>query len=163
MKIIFSLIFLSLSLLSETINEQIHSLETATPQERVALMNHIKEQLISMNEEKRMKALSKLRVKLQAKNKESQLETPQTYCKDNKNHQKGLHLKMHEGMMQSSHEDNFRQMNERHQYLRQNNNNRERMEEENRNEDRREEQNRNERRVEYEGNNQEQNNHGREP
>jgi len=161
MRIVFLLIFSSLLLLSETINEQIHALETATPQERVELMNHIKEQLISMNEENRMQTLSKLRAKLQDKHEESHLETSQTYCKDNKNHQKGLHLKMHEGMMQS-HEDNFRQMNERHQYLRQNNNNRERMEEQNRNEERREEQNRDEREVEYEGNNQEHNN-GREP
>jgi len=153
MRIVFLLIFSSLLLLSETINEQIHALETATPQERVELMNHIKEQLISMNEENRMKTLSKLRAKLQDKHEESHVEISQTYCKDNKNHQKGLHLKMHQGMMQS-HEDNVRQMNEQHQHLRQNNNNRERMEEENRN---------GERRVEHEGNNQEQSNNGREP
>ncbi len=65
MRIFCSLIFLSLFLYSENINEQIHALQNATPQERVKLMNSIKEQLISMNEEKRIQTLETLRDKLQ--------------------------------------------------------------------------------------------------
>lgn len=65
MRMFCSLIFLSLFLYSENINEQIHALQNATPQERVELMNSIKEQLISMNEEKRIETLETLRNKLQ--------------------------------------------------------------------------------------------------
>ena len=64
MRVIFSLIFLSLFLCSQTINEQIHALEDSTPKERVDLMNSIKEQLVSMNEEKRMQIIETLREKL---------------------------------------------------------------------------------------------------
>jgi len=93
MRVIFSLIFLSLLLLSETINEQIHALETATPQERVELMNHIKEQLISMNEEKRMQTLGALRAKLQAKQNENHIEAHEMgaehHSGESKNHEEG--------------------------------------------------------------------------
>ena len=64
MRVLFSLIFLSLFLYSQTINEQIHALQEATPKERVALMNSIKEQLVTMNEEKRMQTIEALREKL---------------------------------------------------------------------------------------------------
>ncbi|HHS93114.1 MAG TPA: hypothetical protein ENK82_07190 [Campylobacterales bacterium] len=97
MKIIFSLIFLSLFLLSETINEQIHALEDATPEKRVELMNHIKEQLISMNEAERMKTLGALKAKLHPKEEE----TPSS------NHEMGRHndSKTHENdSMHSKHE-----------------------------------------------------------
>ena len=65
MRIFFSLTLLSLFLYSETINEQIHALEDATPKERVRLMNSIKEQLVSMNEEKRMQTIETLREKIE--------------------------------------------------------------------------------------------------
>ena len=67
MKLIFSLIVTTVLLFSITINEQIHALENASPQKRVELMNHIKEQLISMNNEKRMKTIGVLQKKLQSK------------------------------------------------------------------------------------------------
>jgi hypothetical protein len=66
---LFLWMFLPLLLSAETINEQIHALQNATPQERVELMNSIKEQLISMNENKRMATLASLREKLQQKDK----------------------------------------------------------------------------------------------
>ena len=119
MRVIFSLIFLSLFLLSETINEQIHALEIATPQERVALMNHIKKQLISMNEEKRMQTLGALRAKLQAKNEENHSEAhemnSESHSKDNKKHQKNLQYKIKMRMMEHQ-EKNFHHINEQHQY-----------------------------------------------
>lgn len=65
MKMIFSLIVTTVLLFSLTINEQIHALENASPQKRVELMNHIKEQLISMNQEDRMKAIGTLQEKIQ--------------------------------------------------------------------------------------------------
>ena len=65
MRIFFSLTLLSLFLYSETINEQIHALEDATPKERVSLMNSIKEQLVSMNEDKRMQTIETLREKIE--------------------------------------------------------------------------------------------------
>jgi len=71
MRIFFSLTLLSLFLYSETINEQIHALEDATPKERVKLMNNIKKQLVSMNAEKRTLTLKTLRKKLQHKSKSS--------------------------------------------------------------------------------------------
>jgi len=71
MRIIISLIFSSLFSCSQTINEQIHLLEDATPKERVALMNSIKEQLVSMNEETRIDTINTLRKKLQHNNKTS--------------------------------------------------------------------------------------------
>lgn len=66
MKIIFSWIVISILLFADTINEQIHALENASPTQRVALMNQIKSQLVSMNEKKRKNTLSKLRKKLHA-------------------------------------------------------------------------------------------------
>ncbi len=65
MQVIVSLIFLSLLLWSQTINEQIHALEKATPQERVELMNSIKKQLVSMNAQKRMETIEALRAKIE--------------------------------------------------------------------------------------------------
>ena len=59
---IFYILSLFLSLLSAlSINEQIRSLERATPKERVALMNHIKEQLIEMNQNERMDTIHLLK------------------------------------------------------------------------------------------------------
>jgi hypothetical protein len=59
---IFYILSLFLSLLSAlSINEQIRSLEGATPKERVALMNHIKEQLIEMNQNERMDTIHLLK------------------------------------------------------------------------------------------------------
>jgi len=66
-KVIISLIILSILSLSQTISEQIHALENANIQERVTIMNSIKKQLISMNQEKRLEALKSLRMKLKSK------------------------------------------------------------------------------------------------
>lgn len=71
MKIHFLLIFVSLFLWSQSFNAQIHALEKATPKERVALMNHIKKQLITMNQKERMKTLKALKAKLHSKKKGS--------------------------------------------------------------------------------------------
>jgi hypothetical protein len=48
-------------------NEQIHALSLANTEERVALMNTIKKQLISMNEAKRVEIIEKLRENLEDK------------------------------------------------------------------------------------------------
>ncbi|CAA6826037.1 MAG: Unknown protein [uncultured Sulfurovum sp.] len=55
---------------TQTINEQIKSLEYVTPTERVALMNQIKEQLIEMNQNERMNTIEKLRAKMNPSKKE---------------------------------------------------------------------------------------------
>lgn len=55
---------------TQTINEQIKSLEQLTPKERVVLMNHIKEQLIEMNQNERMNTIEKLRAKMNPSQKE---------------------------------------------------------------------------------------------
>ena len=119
MRVIFSLIFFSLFLLSETINDQIHALDDATPKERVELMNHIKEQLISMNEEKRTQTLDALRAKLQAKNEKQNSEVHErnreNHSKNNKQHQKNLPYKIDERIMEHQ-EENFHHINEQHQY-----------------------------------------------
>jgi len=67
MKIVFSFLCMSMVLFSQSINEQIHALEDATPEKRVELMNHIKEQLIAMNHEERMKTIRTLQKELQKK------------------------------------------------------------------------------------------------
>ena len=64
MKIIFLLVFLSLSIYAQTINEQIHSLEHATPKERVSLMNSIKQKLVMMNEDERVQTLTVLKARI---------------------------------------------------------------------------------------------------
>jgi hypothetical protein len=86
MRVIFILIFFSLLVWSQTINEQIHALDKATPKERVALMNSIKEQLISMNTERRMKTIASLQSKLQHKseNKEEGHEPKNLHTKETK-------------------------------------------------------------------------------
>lgn len=63
MKSLCLLMLLTLFSFAESINEQIQSLEGATVEERVAMMNHIKEQLIEMNQNERMQTIDKLREK----------------------------------------------------------------------------------------------------
>jgi len=89
MKIIFSFIFITLLLFSQTINEQIHALENANPAKRVALMNSIKQQLINMKQEKRLKIITVLQKKLQVKKKHNLANT----FKSKKNQQKMLSKK----------------------------------------------------------------------
>ena len=103
MKIIFSLIITTVLLFSITINEQIHALEKASPQKRVELMNHIKEQLISMNQEERMKAIGTLQEKIQGnhnKNNQQHQSSMQRETKEqehkNRNSIKCNHLEQHE-------------------------------------------------------------------
>ena len=61
MKIFYTLFMVVSILSSQTINEQIQALEEATPTERVALMNHIKEQLIEMNQNERTETIHLLK------------------------------------------------------------------------------------------------------
>jgi len=82
MRLLF-IIMLSISIsIAEDINEQIKSLEEATPQERVELMNHIKEQLIEMNQHERMNTIEKLRSKLHPPEKGMGVEVSQRQDKD---------------------------------------------------------------------------------
>jgi len=67
MRVIFSFILLSLFLSAQPINEQIHALQDATPEERVELMNNIKKQLVSMNAQRRMLTIETLREQLKHK------------------------------------------------------------------------------------------------
>jgi hypothetical protein len=53
---------------SQSINEQIQALEEATPEKRVELMNHIKEQLIIMNQDERMETIDLLKSQLHNEN-----------------------------------------------------------------------------------------------
>ena len=115
MKIFFSLIITTVLIFSQTINEQIHALENASPQKRVELMNHIKEQLISMNHEKRMKTIANLQKKLQAK--QTQMRSRHQRESLNNNGHDSTHdsqleqREMHEHRMNHSHSEEV----ERHQ------------------------------------------------
>ena len=64
MKIAIILIISFSMAFTQTINEQIKSLESLSPKERVNVMNHIKEQLIEMNRNERMRTIEKLRAKM---------------------------------------------------------------------------------------------------
>lgn len=86
MKIIFSLIVTTVLLLSQTINEQIHALEDASPEKRVELMNHIKEQLVSMNQEERMNTISILQEKLQGSHEQNPKEHQENIEKETQEH-----------------------------------------------------------------------------
>ncbi len=122
MRMFCSLIFLSLFLYSENINEQIHALQNATPKERVELMNSIKEQLISMNEEKRIQTLETLRDKLQhnceAKDKASEVKNEMTNHRERVKertshenmfeHEEASHMQNHElNQHREYHEEHF--------------------------------------------------------
>ncbi len=65
MKLLFQLIILTILGFSQTINDELKELSNATPERRVELMNHIKEQLIIMNQQERNETIDKLRAKLQ--------------------------------------------------------------------------------------------------
>jgi len=64
MKVIFLLIFVLLPICAKTINMQIHALEHATPEERVSLMNSIKQKLVMMHENERVQTLGVLKARL---------------------------------------------------------------------------------------------------
>ena len=74
MRLFLQFIIMTLLCSSQSINEQLKELEHAPPKQRVKLMNHIKEQLILMNQEQRTQTINKLRAKLQP---QAQIETPQ--------------------------------------------------------------------------------------
>jgi hypothetical protein len=118
MRVIFILIFFSLFLCSQTINEQIHALDKATPTERVALMNSIKEQLISMNTERRMKTIASLQAKLQHKSEEQEVanETQNVHTEETK--ESHSHVKEGHGLeKEMMHKDESVHMqNELHQH-----------------------------------------------
>jgi len=65
MRLFLQFIIITLLCSAQSINEQLKELEHAPPQKRVELMNHIKEQLILMNQEQRVQTINKLRAKLQ--------------------------------------------------------------------------------------------------
>ena len=65
MRLVFQLIILTILGFSQTINDELKGLSGATPAKRVELMNHIKEQLIIMNQQERSETIAKLRAKLQ--------------------------------------------------------------------------------------------------
>ena len=65
MRLLFRLIILTILGFSQTINDELKELNGATPARRVELMNHIKEQLIIMNQQERSETIAKLRAKLQ--------------------------------------------------------------------------------------------------
>ena len=127
MKFIFSLIVTTVLLFSQTINEQIHALENASPEKRVELMNSIKKQLISMNQEKRMSTINSLREKLQVKHQERTHEIiPQENLNSehvnnrNREHQNssnmGLHLEQYEQQEQMINSTHIKER-ERHQFI----------------------------------------------
>ena len=109
MKMLFSLIITTVFLFSQTINEQIHALEDASPEQRVELMNSIKKQLISMNQEKRMKTIGDLQKKLQVKHEQRNTETTHQLENTSNNEDEptaDAHLEQHEmqeHMMNRSH------------------------------------------------------------
>lgn len=59
---------------TQSLDEQIKSLESVSPKERVELMNKIKEQLIEMNQDERMNTIEKLRAKVNP-SKRSEMDT----------------------------------------------------------------------------------------
>ncbi|HHH50930.1 MAG TPA: hypothetical protein ENK76_00970 [Campylobacterales bacterium] len=65
MRLFLQFILMTLLCSAQSINEQLKELEHAPPKQRVELMNHIKEQLILMNQEQRVDTINKLRAKLQ--------------------------------------------------------------------------------------------------
>jgi len=95
MKIIFSLIVSTVILFPQTINEQIYALEKASPQRRVELMNNIKKQLISMNQEKRIETIARLQDKLQGNHKENSIYSQNTTNREYKQEHNDKH-KIHE-------------------------------------------------------------------
>ena len=121
MKIIFSLMCMSLLLISSTINEQIHALENASPKERVALMNHIKEQLIEMNHAERMNTIASLQEKLYVKHEQNQQEDlgngqNKSLCKEsNKQAHRGRNLEPHERQEQMLNHQKREENRVRHQ------------------------------------------------
>jgi hypothetical protein len=81
-------------LLSQSINEQIQALEEATPEKRVELMNHIKEQLIIMNQEERMDTIHLLKTQLHNENEvkeETHQEFSQSHLDEEELHEHQLH------------------------------------------------------------------------
>jgi hypothetical protein len=89
MKIFYTLSLLVSLLSALTINEQIHSLEGATPKERVALMNHIKEQLIEMNQHERMDSIHLLKSQLHTEGGEE--EKHDSFSQEEEIHNHQLH------------------------------------------------------------------------
>ena len=131
MKLFISLFIITNILFSQTINEQIHALEKASPQERVKLMNNIKKELMNMNEEKRMSTISSLREKLQAKHEETTHETtPQEGSREKdfnpveENHQneseEHSHLEQYEQQEQMMNSTHIKEREEHHQFIQNN-------------------------------------------
>ena len=69
MKIIYILLFVSSTLFSQNINEQIRTLQNLSPTKRVAMMNQIKKQLVLMNQQERVKTINLLKRKINPHNK----------------------------------------------------------------------------------------------
>ena len=84
------MIILCSLLSSQSINEQIQALEEATPKKRVELMNHIKEQLIIMNQDERMETIDLLKSQLHNENEVVE-ETHQEFSQSHLNEEQELH------------------------------------------------------------------------
>jgi len=69
MRLLFRLFIFSILGFSQTLNEQLQELEHASKARRVELINRIKEQLILMNQEERLKTIEKMRAKLNVENR----------------------------------------------------------------------------------------------
>jgi len=109
MPLIFAFIISCLPLFSQTINAQIHALEKASPTERVVLMNHIKRQLVHMNQNKRKRTLDLLKHKLHSKNTQMLSNTNHQYRKaqqDSQHNMSSIHRNM---TMQSFHHNSINQ------------------------------------------------------
>ena len=61
------LINVSILIASDSVNEQIQAIQKVSPQERAQLMNKLKIQIASMNEEERADAISALRTEMDGK------------------------------------------------------------------------------------------------
>jgi len=114
MKIFFLFFCMSMLLLSQSINEQIHALEDATPEKRVELMNHIKEQLIAMNHEKRMKTIHTLQAKLQRKHENNEHRTSSSLEREN---QSDEHQSDESNGAQRDSSENRLEAHERHEQM----------------------------------------------
>jgi len=65
MQLLFRLLLFTILGFSQTLNEQIQELQHASKARRVELMNHIKKQLILMNQKERLETIIKLKRRLQ--------------------------------------------------------------------------------------------------
>ena len=88
-----------------SIDQQIASMQKATPQERVKLMNQFKQQLASMNSEQRAKSISQLREQMKTEHEQTN-----THAQGEQMHGNAQHNQM----QQSEQLQRMEQMQQRH-------------------------------------------------